>query len=312
MVLSALILTLVTARSFSAGSSVAIFNGWKMQNKPIKFSWAPGNNETSNEIDTFENDDYFQVKWSCSVVYNKQMLIIGGMPVGADPPKVAYQIEDCGITATDIELPWAMGGHNCAVNNEKLYICSSEYNVLDYNCTVYDGKTFTELAPTNEKHVLGAMVSINGSLMIMGGELYQGKDTNTVEIYDEAKLFWVKSTPLPTAMRLFTALTVHDNTKNAAVYVFGGYRVDKNESTSATWFWNGRKWQAGPDMKSPREGHRTIAYMGGILHIGGADKTKIERWTPIKTGYKIEESQLTLDMYTDFPESFLVADNFCK
>ena len=34
--------------------------------------------------------------------------------------------------------------------------------------------------------------------------------------------------------------------------------------------------------------------------------------TPIKTGYKIEESQLTLDMYTDFPESFLVADNFCK
>ena len=205
MVLSALILALVTARSFSAGSSVAIFNGWKMQNKPIKFSWAPGNNETSNEIDTFENDDYFQVKWSCSVVYNKQMLIIGGMPVGADPPKVAYQIEDCGITATDIELPWAMGGHNCAVNNDKLYICSSEYNVLDYNCTVYDGKAFTELgqwwnvlkvyveifksliriryeAPTNEKHVLGAMVSINGSLMIMGGELYQGKDTNTVEV----------------------------------------------------------------------------------------------------------------------------------
>ena len=38
-------------------------------------------------------------------------------------------------------------------------------------------------------------------------------------------------------------------------------------------------------MKSPRQGHRTIAYMGGILHIGGSDKTKIERWVTSLENY---------------------------
>ena len=39
---------------------------------------------------------------------------------------------------------------------------------------------------------------------------------------------------MPTEMRLFTALTVNDNTKNAAVYVFGGYRVANNKKSSGT------------------------------------------------------------------------------
>ena len=75
-----------------------------------------------------------------------------------------------------------MAGHSCVVNKEKLYICSSEFNVMDKNCTVYDGKSFIEMATTDQPHVLGSMVSMNGSLIIMGGELYQGKDTDAVEV----------------------------------------------------------------------------------------------------------------------------------
>ena len=33
---------------------------------------------------------------------------------------------------------------------------------------------------------------------------------------------------------------------------------------------------------------------------------------PTKAGFKIEVSKLALDMYTDFPESFLVTDDFCQ
>ena len=110
------------------------------------------------------------------------MLVIGGMPIGADTPTNAFEVKDCGITETDILLPFAMGGHSCAVNKDKLYICSSEFDVMDKNCTVYDGKSFMEIATTEQRHVLGSMASMNGSLIIMGGELYQGKDTDAVEV----------------------------------------------------------------------------------------------------------------------------------
>ena len=177
------VVTIVAARSVeSTDSTVAIFNGWKPQNKPVKFSWAPDQNEKSSEIDNFANDAYFQFRWTCSAYYNKQMLVIGGMPIGADTPTNAFEVKDCSITETDIILPFAMGGHSCAVNKDKLYICSSEFDVMDKNCTVYDGKSFMEIATTDQRHVLGSMASMNGSLIIMGGELYQGKDTDAVEV----------------------------------------------------------------------------------------------------------------------------------
>ena len=89
------VVTLVAARSVeSTDSTVAIFNGWKMQNKPVKFSWAPNQAEKSSEIENFANDDFFQLKWTCSAFYNEQMLVIGGMPDGADPPTNAYEIKD--------------------------------------------------------------------------------------------------------------------------------------------------------------------------------------------------------------------------
>ena len=73
----------------SCSSTVAIFNSWVAKNKPFKFSWAPGKSEESSEINNFQNDDYYQFRWSCSAVYNKRMLVIGAMPYGEDPPKVS-------------------------------------------------------------------------------------------------------------------------------------------------------------------------------------------------------------------------------
>ena len=73
----------------SCSSTVAVFNSWFSKNKPVKFSWAPGKSEESSEIDNFQNDDYYQFRWSCSAVYNKRMMVIGTMPDGADPPKVS-------------------------------------------------------------------------------------------------------------------------------------------------------------------------------------------------------------------------------
>ena len=58
---------------------------------------------------------------------------------------MAYEVQNCSLTATDIELPFAMAGHSCAVNKDKLYVCSSEFDAMDLNCTVFDGKSFSPM-----------------------------------------------------------------------------------------------------------------------------------------------------------------------
>ena len=58
---------------------------------------------------------------------------------------MAYEVKNCSLTATDIELPFAMAGHSCAVNKDKLYVCSSEFDAMDLNCTVFDGKSFSPM-----------------------------------------------------------------------------------------------------------------------------------------------------------------------
>ena len=133
---------------------------------------------------------------------------------------------------------------------------------------------------------------------------------------------------MPSEMRLFTAITINDYTATAAVYVFGGYRAGNNKKILAVWYWNGLQWKwPGQDLVSPRQGHRTIHYMGGLLHIGGSDKQFFEYWVSSKTGqnflkfsfqiptengFDIEVSKHSLTNYTYFPESFLVSDHFCQ
>ena len=48
-----------------------------------------------------------------------------------------------------------------------------------------------------------------------------------------------------------------------------------------------------------------------IFHVGGEYEQKFESWT-LEDEFTIEESNATLQMYYDYPESFIVDADFCK
>ncbi len=47
-----------------------------------------------------------------------------------------------------------------------------------------------------------------------------------------------------------------------------------------------------------------------IVHVGGEYERKFESWT-MENGFTKKESNATLQMYYDYPESFIVDADFC-
>ena len=62
------------------------------------------------------------------------------------------------------------------------------FDILNYNCTTFDGTTFSSLPSTSSPHTFGAMTSAFGYPYVLGGEGdYNGIDTDVVEYYDTSK-----------------------------------------------------------------------------------------------------------------------------
>ena len=66
--------------------------------------------------------------------------------------------------------------HGYVTNRNNVFLMRLMKNSGYETCLTY------YLASTKERHVMGAMASMNGSLIVMGGSLYQGADTNVVEV----------------------------------------------------------------------------------------------------------------------------------
>ena len=50
-----------------------------------------------------------------------------------------YEVVDCGLKQTSTQLPWAMAGHSCATAGNAIFICGSEVDFNEKNCTIFDG-----------------------------------------------------------------------------------------------------------------------------------------------------------------------------
>ena len=87
-------------------------------------------------------------------------------------------------------------------------------------------------------------------------------------VYNSQYDNWRKLAKMPIALRLFS--TVH---VDKSIFVFGGYSIKFEKEFDYTFQYDYfiDAWMLGPlKMMSPRHGHRTIKYMGGLLHIGGS------------------------------------------
>lgn len=291
-------------------SSLLILNGWKLDNPPLKLSWLENakTEDNSTWIQNFNNDDAYRIRWACSAVLNDTMYMVGGLPDGDQEITNVYKIRDCDIVKTDHTLPWTMAGHSCTVKDEKLYICGSMMNLMERNCTVFDGEKFSKLESTQVGHTFGAMVTFQKTPFILGGMGdYNAIDTDHVEIYMDK--LWTHTKPLPLPMRLFSVAVMDQK-----MWIFGGISANNNfKELKSSWSFTGDTWTQGPDLMNARHGHRTINYFNGLMHIGGNGTQPIERWNEESTGkFEMLNSDVKLPQYVDFPEIFFVSNSFCR
>lgn len=121
-----LFLLLIIQHAFAENTTLAIFNSWNVFSPPVTFTWPDLTKPDSvKPIAHFDNPDGIWFRWGCSVVYHGKMIMIGGMPDGAAPPKFLYEIDNCQVTKTNHRLPYDMGSHVCAVHNDKINVCGS-------------------------------------------------------------------------------------------------------------------------------------------------------------------------------------------
>ena len=99
------------------------------------------------------------------------------------------------------------------------------------------------------------------------------------------------------------------------LYAFGGRGpfVERFScSMYATYYWE----KCGQKLKESRFGHRSIAYIDSIYHIGGSynETTKgvpIEKWTFMNNGkFNITTSIVQFDDYFEYPEVFHFENGF--
>jgi len=259
--------------SASAQVDLGIFSQWQYHNPPVLFGWS-GVNETSEKVEDFGNADYYQMKWTCGGQIADRMFVFGGETLSGAEITTVREVVDCKVVDTGIELPFAMSGHACASMNDHVYVCASNYAGHDQDCTRFDGQTFSALPKTRNSHAYGAMTSFHGNPIILGGLLYQGADTDSVELMvaSERRSSWRQTKSMPTGKRLFTAVNVAE-----VIYLFGGYYGSTRNSNDVVEYFNGSKWATfGTKLLRPRHGHTSILYKTEpitLLHIGGMQET---------------------------------------
>jgi len=311
-----MLLLLLLSHAFAAShnKTLAIFNSWNDFSPPVTFSWPDSTKPDSlKSIAHFENPDGIWFRWGCSVVYHGKMIMIGGMPDGAPSPKYLYEIDDCQAKRTNHQLPYGMASHVCAVHDDKINVCGSGYVTLNNNCTAFNGTDFSDLAQTQAVHTNGGMVSVHDSkLIVLGGGALDNPDTDVVEVYNQKYDNWGKVSSLPAPFRLFSTISM-----GQFVFTFGGFSGAHQAALDYSCMYDSvtDKWSFGQKLLSTRYGHRTVLYTDNLLHVGGSGEQTFEMWLPSQLKpdvFQQVESKSTLTNYTDFPENFLVDDNFCQ
>ena len=99
------------------------------------------------------------------------MFVLGGVDVVKEAvAEYVYEVVDCGLKETSIKLPWALTAHSCASTGKEIFICGSEMDLMDKNCTMFDGKKFHTLPSTPTGHVMGQTVNYDTTIFTLGGK----------------------------------------------------------------------------------------------------------------------------------------------
>jgi hypothetical protein len=155
------------------------------------------------------------------------------------------------------------GSHGAAGINGKLYaIGGGGFHSNLASCEVFDGVSWTNMAPApSVRHAL-AVVETPTKLYAIGGWMDGSKCSNAMESYDPVTDSWVTLPSMNTARRLLGAVAVDD-----LVYAFGGNCDDPNWFTNKAEVFNTltNEWRYISDV--PASGEMSAIYVNGVIYV---------------------------------------------
>lgn len=146
------------------------------------------------------------------------------------------------------------------------------------------GLAWHTVAPMTVPRTEVAATAAGQRIYVIGGFIADGGTVATVEVLDTATGQWARGPDLPLAVNHAMSATVGGN-----VYVFGGWRADK-QASAAAFRLDGNAWRPIADMPQPRAAgvavpiNENVYVAGGVARSGLAEEMMVydaasDRWT---------------------------------
>jgi non-specific serine/threonine protein kinase len=146
------------------------------------------------------------------------------------------------------------------------------------------GMTWHTVAPMTLPRTEVAATAAGQRIYVIGGFVADGATVATVEVLDTTTGRWTRGPDLPLAVNHAMAATVDGN-----VYVFGGWRTDK-QASAAAFRLDGAAWRPIAEMPQPRAAGVSVVLPGSVYVAGGVARSGLaeemmvydvanDRWT---------------------------------
>ncbi|CAF1155091.1 unnamed protein product [Adineta ricciae] len=213
---------------------------------------------------------------------HEMILAFGGWSGGnATSMLEAYDIRADKWTTISTQQISPRAYHGCITVDDKMYIIGGFDGTECFNsCRMFHliNRTWSEIAPMNERRCYVSVAYLNGLIYAMGG--FNGHvRQNTAEKYFCETNQWSPICPMHMQRSDASACTLNDR-----IYICGGF--DGHECLQTAEYYNPitNQWTLIQPMRSQRSGVGVITYRGSIYAIGGFDGTSRlstgERYNP--------------------------------
>ena len=254
----------------------------------------------SIELDlSVENEVYA----SCSVTWNNQLYILGGLK----SPNQVQQIENCSLKIKG-KLPFKLRLGTCTtVNYESIVACFDYFDKSAcYKSSTGPIGLFESLPDSTFTHREARIAAINDTILAVGSATPL---TSHSELLSLTNSVWqvVSDYPFHSDIRLMSLISFKD-----AFYVFGGLERRSGEEIQTIAKFDG-KWSEAGRLKVGRYAHSAILFgSSSVLVVGGVGNRQVERCTLFDGEFDCINKEPRLDNWSYYPEMFLVHPSFCK
>lgn len=146
------------------------------------------------------------------------------------------------------------------------------------------GVAWRTVTPMTVPRTEVAATAAGQRIYVIGGFIADGGTVATVEVLDTATGQWTRGPDLPLAVNHAMSATVGGN-----VYVFGGWRADK-QASAAAFRLDGNAWRPIAEMPQPRAAGVAVPINGSVYVAGGVARSGLaeemmvydaanDRWT---------------------------------